>query len=182
MTVREKSDWAKFNAFVKQVTKLAGKEFGTAVAKNLAPKAYAIAKANMAAGRGPTGAKWKPRKADKAQALQSFSGALAHSANGMRLTLRVLKPQGLFHQGGAKKRSQNAGGLLGRIVKRALRFLGNAGIKAEKKIFGASEWKLPARRILPKKALPKQWEKEMVEVVNKTMKDFAGSLPVIPTK
>lgn len=174
--IREKNDWAKLTAQIKQLAKVAGKGFTSEVAKRLAPIAYGIAKQNIAAGRGPTGRAWKPRKVDKAKPLASFGGALAWGANGPQLSLKVLKAQGLFHQVGAKKASKNAKSKLGKVFAKLLGSLGGYGKKAQRKIFGKTKWRLPIRRLLPKSSLPKEWHEPMVAAVRDTMAKFAPLL------
>lgn len=71
------------------------------VAPEVAREAKRLVGENIAAGRGPDGTAWEPRK-DGEKPLQNAAQAVTATASGSRVVLTVSGPEARHHQGRAK--------------------------------------------------------------------------------
>lgn len=130
-------DFAKFAELQSKIKSL-GRKFVARAARAMGNVNYDLAQGSVSEGKAPTGRRWAPRK----------DGGRALRAIGTTLTLRVRT--GLLRAG------------FDLIISRPWALIHQVGARRR-----GTKWKLPARRMLPKNALPPRWAKRSVQAVLK---------------
>jgi phage gpG-like protein len=160
---RVMGDFPKLEKILKDLQKAAGGDFMARAIHRVGKVAEKLAVEGARAGVNPMGRKWKPRKADGGQALARIAPSLQNLTDGLRVTIESGEPWANYHNKGAKGgKPKSLSTVLTNVVKSALgRFRGVA----------SAGWKLPVRRILPKRAIPPKWYGPMVDEANKVFEE-----------
>lgn len=156
-------DFPKLNKIIMDMAKSAGGAFLPVALKRVGEVAYDLAVKGANAGVNPMGRKWRARKVDKSRALANIGPSLFLEAQALLMKIESREPWANYHQKGARRRPKT----LARFGARLLRFM---GVQIDKKERPA--WRLPVRRILPSRAIPKPWYGPMLDAANKAFTDF----------
>lgn len=124
-----------------------------AIAADWGTIALRLARQQALTRRQPTGRPWKPRKKDGKPALGAFAGSLSKKDAKATFTIKSTHVAAKAHNFGAKKVFS---GPIPEVD----------GKKTQKR---EVLWRLPVRRVLPKKQMPKEWAVEMVKAAEQRM-------------
>lgn len=174
-------DWSKLAKQIKSLADLAGGKFIAAAAKGLANQTMANTLRQILMRQAPSGHRWRPfKKGGGSSFASALISATSETVSPTGFNVETSASWAAYHQRGAKRAFKNQE--TNNLLKKLLKAKDKPGIEAlfakAKESKGQdpsllrSKWKLPIRRILPKRQIPKRWEQGYIVIVEKLFKEF----------
>ncbi len=195
-----RGDFKKLAAKTEGLSLLASGRFIREAAQGMGTESFALAKHSIAARSAPTGRPW-PLRADGQPALGNVGRGIHLVVGGAGF--RIVIPDRMrgetnylaANQAGARHRPKQGGKPISRDALRRMARTEAVARRVARERYGGrptrdqvrglvdalvddlerDRWRLPARRILPKRSLPRKWRDAMTRIVERAFEDAVGS-------
>lgn len=188
--IRVRGDLKKLDQLVKNIEDLAKPELVLEMAKAAGDIAVALAIDGATKGISPRGQKWRPRKKDGSLANRWVPATLRLSLRGRVFEVRSSNDVALVHHAGATRRPTYLGGKFGfsigfklpkpklpsipsvpipSVPSVSIGALGGGGGGGSGDKWKRYKWRLPTRRIVPGRRLPRRYAKPIIAALKEIL-------------